>query len=241
MTLSVDLWIPWATRLPGVLDKVYAERNSGRGLIGHSIVGSWPSALSRFLSRDRDSVGRYTPNAAASVMFGALKSGELIEMYSTLASTWTSGGREANTSFWSIEAEGGAPGNESEPLTALQVDTLLKLCAEWIELTGGSIIKGETFVEHGAIAMKYGYAPTACPSNRYQLFYEALEGDTMTPTERAEMDALKLVVARIDKGIALGPDGQGYDILNSSLNEELTKHINEHPGPSKFKAEIKVI
>lgn len=61
----------------------------------------------RFLSTARGSDGRYTPDAAASSMFVLRYSGELIQMHPIWASTWTSGGREANTSTWAVEAEGG--------------------------------------------------------------------------------------------------------------------------------------
>lgn len=180
----VDGWVDWAVVYPGVAGKLYSEPNRGLGLIGHSIVGTAAAAFARFMSTERDSSGRFTPYASASCMFVLMKSGSLYQMYPVTASTWTSGGREANTSLWAIEAEGGPPGNESEPLTDAQVATLLRLCGEFEAHTGRAVMRGTTFREHGEVARQYGYAPTACPSNRYQRFYEALdrrqEEDEMT-------------------------------------------------------------
>lgn len=171
----VDGWIDWAIQAPGIPDKVYTEPNKGLGLIGHSIVGSYAGAISRFMSTARDAAGNYTPNAAASVMFILCKDGVLIQCYPVTASTWTSGGRQANTSYWAIEAEGGPPGNVSEPLTDAQVKTLMRLVAEYEAHAGRKVVRGTTFREHGEIAASLGYAATSCPSNRYAKFYTALE------------------------------------------------------------------
>lgn len=206
-----DGWIDWAMRMPGIPDKVYSEPNRGLGLIGHSIVGSFEAAMGRFLSTQRGPDGRYTDYAAASCMFIARKTGELIQMYPVTASTWTSGGREANTAYWAIEAEGGPPGNESEPLTDAQVGTLLGLCREFEAHTGRQVVPGATFREHGEVARQYGYRATACPSNRYQRLYAMLaaeEEDDMTPEQvrvivREVLDE-RLRAAEASMGMALG-------------------------------------
>lgn len=198
----VNGWLDWAQRLPGVPDKVYTEKNKGLGLIGHSIVGTPAAALGRFLSTQVDEQGNYTGYAAASVMFINPKVGPLIQMYPVWASTWTSGGREANTSLWAIETEGGAPGNENEPLNDNQVGNLTRLASDFeahtgrkvVRSEGGGLHKDDTFREHGEVAQQYGYGGTACPSNRYGRFYAALaKGDLMTED---------LINALIDKRIA---------------------------------------
>ena len=168
--MIVDGWLDWAIQAPGIPDKIYSERNRGLGLVGHSIVGSYQAALSRFMSTAKDAEGRYTPNAAASVMFILCKNGDLIQMYDIWSSTWTTGGREANTSYWAIEAEGGPPSNPSEPFTNEQVATLLRLFKEFEQLTGRAVVRGTTFREHGGLAAELGYAATACPSHRYDWF-----------------------------------------------------------------------
>src|SRR3970040_2547072 len=58
-----DGWVDWARVIPGIPDKVYSQQNKALGLIGHSIVGSYQSALDRFLSTCRRPHGRYTRQA----------------------------------------------------------------------------------------------------------------------------------------------------------------------------------
>lgn len=193
-------WLDWATRQPGIPDKVYSESNRGFALVGHSIVGTPAAALGRFLSLQRNSDGQYSSYAAASVMFINPKAGPLIQMYPVTSSTWASGGRDANTSMWAIESEGGAPGNESEPLNDNQVANLIRLAHEFEAFTGRKVVRsrgeglhaGDTFREHGEVATQYGYASTACPSKRYQRFYEALwaqEDGAMTKDETDRLTA----------------------------------------------------
>ena len=229
MAITTTGWVDWAERKPGIGDKIYSEPNRGLGLIGHSIVGSAAAAYSRFLSTAKDASGNYTAQAAASCMFILEKSGELVQMYPVTASTWTSGGREANTSYWPIEAEGGAPGNEREPLTDAQVRTLLRLCAEFEKHTGRKVQRGTTFREHGEVATKFGYSPTACPSGRYARFYEALEAGP--EVEMALDTATEARIARLER-IVGGVAATDIDLLASvnGLNDALTRHAEEHPG-----------
>jgi len=168
-----DGWVDWARVIPGIPDKVYSQQNKALGLIGHSIVGSYQSALDRFLSTARLPNGRYTRQAEASCMFIITFWGELIQMYPVTASPWTSGGPEANTGYWPIEMEGGAIGDESQALADLQVMATMRLCEEFEAHTGKKVLAGSTFREHGEIARQFGYAATACPSGRYKRFYEA--------------------------------------------------------------------
>lgn len=183
--MIINGWVDWAVQAPGIPDKVYSQKNSGVGLIGHSIVGSYQAALSRFLSEERDAQGLYTPGAAASVMFILCKDGQLIQMYDVWSSTWTSGGRLANTSYWSIEAEGGPPSNPTEPFTNAQRATLLRLFDEFRDFTGREVVRGTTFREHGELAAELGYSSTACPSHRYDWF--TAQEDDMTPEQVKEI------------------------------------------------------
>lgn len=218
--MIVDGFVSWATRRPGIPDKVYSERNRGLGFIGHSIVGrerpDQDGIPDRFLSTAKDDAGRYTAYAAASCMFILRLSGELIQMYPVWVSTWTSGGREANTSYWAIEAEGGDVPYD-EPLNAAQVATLLRLCDEFEAYTGRKVVRGSTFREHGEVAMQFGYDATACPSNRYRTFYAAMEArekeDEMTDDERE----LLLLVAGLIAGPASGAEFRSVQEAKAAL------------------------
>ncbi len=217
MAISLDGWLDWTVHAPGISDKVYSQPNRGIGLIGHSIVGSYQAAIGRFMSEQRDAAGRYTNYAAASVMFIACQDGTIIQCYPVTASTWTSGGYEANTSYWSIEAEGGAPGNESEPLTDGQVASILRLCREWEDAHPGERVeKGSTFREHGETARQYGYAATACPSNRYQRLYEALEDDM------DEATVLEIIAADLERRRLAGPGISTLERVETFMEEAFT-------------------
>lgn len=136
----VNGWVDWATVIPGVPEKQYSQPNSGKWFACHSVVGKEsPQAdgvPDRFLSTEKGPDGRYTAYAAASCTFVLRLSGELIQMYPITASTWTSGGPEANTNAIAIEAEGGQFPNYSEPLTDEQVFILLCLWEEIQRHTG---------------------------------------------------------------------------------------------------------
>lgn len=223
-TLITDGWVSWATRRPGVADKVYSQMNSERGIVLHSIVGSYEGAMGRLLSTARDAAGMYTAYAAASVMFVLRYSGELVQMYPCTTSTWASGGREVNCSTWSVELEGGPPGNEREPIREEQIRSLMRLVTEFTTHTSLAAVVGQTILEHGSVAVKYGYAPTACPSGRYARFYEALasgQDDEMNDADKARVTALEAKVERIDReSVVLGPDGQGYSLLETGRGLE---------------------
>jgi len=226
-TMIVNGWLDWTKIMMGVADKVYSEPNRGLGLIGHSIVGTPEAAFGRFMSRERDADGQYTSYAAASVMFINPKVGPLIQMYPVTASTWTSGGREANTSLWAIETEGGAPGNESEPLNDNQVANLMRLVADFEAHRGFKIHRGsrgssadnklDNFREHGEIAHQLGYSATACPSRRYERFYEALnargEDMAMTTEQLEEHDALVALFGGRKRLLDVTSPAKGMDYL----------------------------
>lgn len=166
--MIVNGWLSWAERRDGIPDKVYSQPNRGEGIAMHSVVGDLPNHRipGRFLSRDRAADGRYTASAAASCMFILYRDGHLVQMYPVTASTWTSGGFDGNTRFWAVEAEGGLnPYNE--PLTKAAEDTFIRLVTEWENHTGRKAQPGVNLLQHKEIARKYGYAATACASDRY--------------------------------------------------------------------------
>ena len=163
-----DGWVDWAdTSIKGHPEKVYREPNRAQGIILHSVVGDLPGygIPHRFLSDERLPDGRFTPYAAASVQFILYRDGHLRQMYPVTASTWTSGGYEANTGYWSVELEGGFAVH-SEPITVDAAFTLTKLVLEFEEYTGRKVFAWN-LMGHNEAARKWGYAPTACPSGRY--------------------------------------------------------------------------
>ncbi len=174
-------WIqhPDFIRINGIADKVYSQENSGEGGVAcHSVVGEEPDTQdgvpNRFLSRERGPDGLYTKDAAASCTFILRKRAKHVQMYPVTASTWTTGGREANTSTWPIEAEGGPLSHPTEPLTPRQEDGFLVIATAWEERLGRTLKVGETVRSHGRIAQQFGYAATACESGRYRNAWERL-------------------------------------------------------------------
>lgn len=199
--IDADGWLtsPLFLRVDGVPGKVYTEPNSGaNGLACHSVVGEEADFLdgvpNRFLDESKNADGSYTANAAASCMFILRKRRPHVQMYPVDASTWTSGGRVANTTTWAMEAEGGAIGNEREPLTEHQIDGFLAIAAAWEWKFGRELVVGQTVWAHWQLAQKYGYAATACESGRYA-FAWARPGERSNEVTRQEFDAL---AARID-------------------------------------------
>lgn len=166
----VDGWLDWALKdIPGHPAKVYREPNKGLGIVCHSVVGDLPghAVPARFQDDSRTPDGSFTSYAAASVQFILYRDGTLRQMYPVTASTWTSGGRQANTSYWAIEAEGGGPGNYGEPLTEEATSSFLRLCYEFEKHSGIMLVPHQNLFGHSEVARMYGYASTACPSGRY--------------------------------------------------------------------------
>jgi hypothetical protein len=195
-----------------VSDKKYTETNKGIGIAVHSVVGFESTfhdgVPDRFLSTERLPNGQYTPNAAASCTFILRYDGTLIQMYPITASTWTSGGREANTSYIPIELEGGLnPFNE--PMRPAQVAAFVRLVRDIEAHKGIRYVPEVSILQHKQLAAKFGYAPTACASDRYALGYAALTAATppgdvpMTPDQIRQLseatEGVKRANVRIDE------------------------------------------
>jgi hypothetical protein len=204
-------WLDWTTHIPGVPVKVYSEPNRGIGIACHSVVGretAFQDGIpNRFLSTEgaiNPATGRFefSAAAAASCMFVLRESGELIQMYPVTASTWTSGGREGNTQFWAIEAEGGLYPNYGEQLTDAAADTFIRLVTEFEDHTGLPAIPDANVLQHRQIAALYGYAPTECASGRYDTAWARVaSGERYGEMTKAEIEAI--VNERLDATVGL--------------------------------------
>lgn len=186
----INGWIDWAVRVDGHPGKVYSQPNSGEWITCHSIVGDLPNHAipSRFLAEPIT-----LPQNQASVMFILYKDGQLTQMYPVTASTWTSGGFEANTRSWAIEAEGGYSPT-TEKLTPEASSSFVRLVREWESYTGRKAIPNETLLQHKQVASRFGYAATACASDRYSLAWEMclqanIEDDEMYKEKYEELTA----------------------------------------------------
>lgn len=163
----------------------------------HSVVGNLPghSIPGRFLSTAKNPDGTYTKDAAASCMFILYKDGHLIQMYPVTASTWTSGGRDGNTRYWPVEAEGGAKPNTGEPLTKAAEDTFIRLVREWEAHTGRVAMPGVNLLQHKEIAALYGYASTSCASDRYNGALARLKEGALSQQDIERIDRLERLLA----------------------------------------------
>ena len=192
--LDRDGWLvhPDFLRIDGVPDKIYTQPNGGElGLAGHSIVGEepdeWDGIPGRFLSLEKDAAGRYTKNAAASCMYILRKRSKHVVMYPTWASTWTSGGREANCGTWPSEAEGGR-NPHNEPLTAHQEKGEIIIATAWEQAKRRRLTAAD-LNEHGQLAQRFGYAATSCASGRYRrVFDRILAGERWVPAQQQQED-----------------------------------------------------
>lgn len=213
-------WVDWALRIDGVPDKIYTAPNTGEWITCHSIVGEesefQDGIPNRFLLEEKLPDGRYTDRAAASCMFILRKNGTLIQMYPVWASTWTSGGREANTRSWAIEAEGGL-NPTTEKLTPAARQSFVRLVREWENYTGRKAVPNETLLQHKQVAQLFGYAPTACASDRYsEAWQEVLSGGDLMYKEQFE--ELKSAVEMRLAIIALASDLNRYEEVKKAYS-----------------------
>lgn len=186
-------WIDWAERVPGPAWKVYDTPNLGLGIVWHSMEGWYDGSLRELMKPERQ----------ASWMFSLKLDGALVQHYPISASCWASGNGLANTHWWSVELEG----LFSMPINAAQIVTARRLIEEWAAWSGkapsrvGDPLGGifgdgrKTLLEHREVddIATPNAGATACPSERYQPLWAALEDD-MTRDEVIELLA-ELAVA----------------------------------------------
>lgn len=227
----VDGFLDWAVRIDGIAEKTYSKPNSGEGIAMHSIVGQesefQDGVPDRFLSTVKDANGRYTAYSAASCMFILRKNGTLIQMHPVTASTWTSGGPDGNTRFWAVEAEGGL-NPYTEPLTKAAEDTFIRLVTEWEQHTGRKALPGSNLLQHKEIAKKFGYAATACASDRYHnALVRILAGERYGGKEMTREEVEKLIDQKIAMALAID---NGDDVRLAQFRKLLDLAINGGTG-----------
>lgn len=161
----VNGWVEGISRRPGPLNKLNAGVNDSLGIVCPSMEGGLERSLNEMAKPERQ----------ASWMFSNPKVGGLIQHYPVTARPWASGNSKANNTLWSVESEGRA----GEPLNANQVANMMRLAGEFEAYTGVIATRattGRTIHEHREVAqwVTPNAGPTACPSGRYEPFYEAL-------------------------------------------------------------------
>ena len=143
---------PLAVQAPGPSDKQGYPGlavNAAKGVICHSMVGSYPNAYARLIGPDR-----------ASWQFSVRKDGMVLQHYPSLAVAWHAGSREWNGRLIGIEHEGGGPADYGEPLTPEQLQASVKL-VRWLSAAHNfPLVRAAGLYEHNEV-----YA-TACPSGR---------------------------------------------------------------------------
>jgi hypothetical protein len=220
----VNGWIDWAERRDGPANKQFPQANAGIGIACHSVVGDLPNHAipARF----------FDPKDSASVMFILYHDGHVTQMYPVTSSTWTSGSYAANTMYWAIEAEGGGAPNYGKKLTVEAEDSFIRLVTEWEEYSGRVANPGGNILQHKELVVKYGGGATACASDRYSNAWARVAAgeryDSMTPEERAKLDAVYLALTGGVPGVITKWNEQGNSVL-VAYNDIVFPHIAEHP------------
>ena len=167
---------PGATWRPGPKSKqayTYQSTNVCRGVVCHSMVGDFASAMARLDSDDR-----------ASWHFSITQDGRVWQHYDSDAVAWHAGSPYWNGRLIGIEHEGGAPGNEGEPLTAAQEAASVAL-VRWLSKTHGfPLVRFDG--QSGALFEHRDVYATACPSNRIP--WAAYMEEPMTDAERKKLE-----------------------------------------------------
>ena len=165
----MDEWPPFALRLPGPPGKIGygTEHSPKRGEVKHS-AGGYEHAMLSILAN---------PGNGVSWHYSVMQDGRVFAHYPLTANCWhagdsdVDGGVSANIDLVGVEHEGGAPGNESDPLTDAQIEATVAL-TRWMMAQYG--LRGAVrypaqsegnywwLVEHNEVSNR----PTSCPSGR---------------------------------------------------------------------------
>lgn len=146
---------PKAEWMPGPMSKTNQGACTAEGVVLHSMVGGFDSAMARMFGTGEKN--------KASWHFSIRKDGRVYQHYDIFTSTWHAGG-DWNLKLVGIEHEGGPLNNVSEPLTEAQVRSSIDL-VNWIaQMPEAWPLRrqgpGKTLYEHNEVF------PTQCPSGR---------------------------------------------------------------------------
>lgn len=110
-------------------------------------------------------------------------------------------------------------GFSGEPFPDAQINASAKLTRWILDYIGQPADRDHVIGHYEIDAINRPNDPG--PTFPWDHYMDLIKGDdAMTPAERAEFDELKARVDRIDnKSIVLGPDQQGYDLLQSIRNQ----------------------
>mgnify|MGYP001592820203 CR=1 FL=1 len=210
MSLTPDGWFDWMARDPGPPEKQYFDRLSGLPLgntatvyIPHSAVGdnylAWRDGRLWNMTRLPD--GNFTPAARAS-LHGWINKSELDgcrQHYPIWTACWSSGSFRINVNAVAFENQGGAPGNEAEPLTEYQVWANARIIQELSQVVGwipqrptSTLDLWASLYQHNE-CIRFGSLPTACPSGRipWDEIIRRLEPPPMSQEDAAELERLR--------------------------------------------------
>lgn len=156
--------------------------NAMQGVILHSMVGSFDAAMARLASDDR-----------ASWHYSVRQDGTVYVHYPDEAVAWHAGSRIWNSKLIGIEHEGGAPGNEGEPLTDAQKAASVAL-VRWLSKTHGfPLVRFDG--QSGALYEHNQVYATACPSGRIP--WDAYMEERMKYTDEKLDEALDNILGTL--------------------------------------------
>jgi len=217
--IKSDGWLDWGIKYPGPTNKKEPGKNLSLGIVFHSMEG-WLSGSLAELAK---------PERSASWLFSVALDGTLYQHYPVTVSCWASGNYFANTRYWSIETEGVQP----TPVNGPQSETLRRIIAEWEDYSGlvANRLAGntQTLFLHREVAtiVSPNAGGTACPSQRYNSFWETLKQKQEQENEMTAQEltsAMKELNEAIVKRLALIEVGAGeytrmlkaYDLLKTA-------------------------
>lgn len=192
--ITDDGWLDFAVRVPGPADKVYSQPCTSEVYVPHDAVGYLQGWYGRLFSTERDPTDptRYSRYAAASVtgivldeIDPATGDAKAIQHYPLTASCWASGSRSINTRGNAFETERVRGNFESLETPPHMVRTHVRIIREIIAWKGWTPRRpadagdmGATLYEHRE-CVRFGAAPTVCPSGRADPIWAALQEDDM--------------------------------------------------------------
>jgi len=200
--LITNGWFSFAQVHPGPAFKVHPEVNQCAGWVCHSMEGWW-ATNDTLKNPDRGS------------WHGTiLLTGELIQHYSIFASPWASGNKQANTRYDAWELEGTA----ARPMNDFQLATAQRMQRAWVRAGLPSLIRKSNLWNHNEVATMWqpNAGPTACPSDRWDPFYEWLAAGPKS--EEEEMAAIEEMREELRQEIA----------RLESKHESLNKVVGAH-------------